>query len=71
VPEIWKVRDSQDSKGRTLDEMPNSGERELIKSTSSRKDIKWRDEVAIPHSKTLTQNCSCLKELQGQKQRRD
>jgi len=31
--------------------------------------IKWRDGVAIPQSKILTQNCSCLKELQGQKQR--
>jgi len=31
------VRDSQDSKGRTLDEMPNSGERELAVSTFSRK----------------------------------
>ena len=31
------MRDSQDSKGGTLDEMPNSGERELIESTSSRK----------------------------------
>ena len=30
------MRDSQDSKGGTLDEMPNSGEREL-QSTSSRK----------------------------------
>ena len=27
---------SQDSKGRTLDEMLNSGERELVESTSSR-----------------------------------
>jgi hypothetical protein len=25
------VRDSQDSKGRTIDEMPNSVERELLK----------------------------------------
>jgi hypothetical protein len=32
-----EVRDSQDSKGGTLDEMPNSGERELIESTSIRK----------------------------------
>jgi hypothetical protein len=31
------VRDSQDSKGGTLDEMPYSGERELVESTSSRK----------------------------------
>jgi hypothetical protein len=31
------VRDSQDSKGGTLDEMPNSREKELVDSTSSRK----------------------------------
>jgi hypothetical protein len=31
------MRDSQDSKGGTLDEMPGSGERELVESTSSRK----------------------------------
>ena len=31
------MRDSQDSKGGTLDEMPYSGERELVESTSSRK----------------------------------
>jgi hypothetical protein len=31
------VRDSQDSKGGTFDEMPYSGERELVESTSSRK----------------------------------
>jgi hypothetical protein len=37
VPEIWEGRDSHDSKGGTLDEMTNSGERELAKSTSSRK----------------------------------
>jgi hypothetical protein len=30
-------KDSQDSKGGTLDEMSYSGERELIDSTSSRK----------------------------------
>ena len=36
-PFTLEVKDSQDSKGRTLDEMPNSGERELIESTSSRK----------------------------------
>jgi hypothetical protein len=55
------------SKGGTFDEMPNSGERELVESTFSRKTgIKWRDGVAIPQSKTLTQ-----KELQGQNWRRD
>jgi hypothetical protein len=31
------VRDSQDSKGRTLDEMSYSMERELVETTSSRK----------------------------------
>jgi hypothetical protein len=31
------VKDSQDSKGRTLDEMLNSEEGELVESTSSRK----------------------------------
>jgi hypothetical protein len=35
--EIWEVRDSQESKGRTLDETPNSRERELTEPTSSRK----------------------------------
>jgi hypothetical protein len=37
APETWEVRDSKDSKGRTLDEMPESRERELIEPTSSRK----------------------------------
>jgi hypothetical protein len=37
VQETWEVRDSLDSKGRTLDEMLYSGERELVGSTSSRK----------------------------------
>jgi hypothetical protein len=34
------VRDSQDSKGGTLDEMPDVREKELIEPTSSRKPIK-------------------------------
>ena len=51
VPETWEVRDSQDSKGGTLDEMPNSRERELIEPTSSRKTgHQVRDGVAIPQS---------------------
>ena len=37
VPETWEVRDSQDSKRGTLDEMPDRGERVFIESTSSRK----------------------------------
>ena len=40
------------SKGRTLDEMPYSSERELVKPTSSRKKgHQVRDGVAIPQSK--------------------
>ena len=45
-------RDSQDSKGGTLDKMPNSRERELIEPTSSRKTGHlMRERVAIPQSK--------------------
>ena len=51
APETWEVRDSQDSKGGTLDEMPDSRERELIEPTSSRKTgHQVRDGVAIPQS---------------------
>ena len=38
MPESWEVRNSQDSKGGTLDETSNSGERkekEVVESTSS------------------------------------
>jgi hypothetical protein len=31
-----------------------------------RKGLKWRDRVTNPQLKFLTQNCFCLKELQGQ-----
>ena len=34
--ETWKVRDSQGSKGGTLDEMPDNRQRELIEPTTSR-----------------------------------
>jgi hypothetical protein len=37
VPEIWKVRDSQDSKGGTLKEMTYSGQRKLVEPTSHKK----------------------------------
>ena len=37
VPETWEVRDSQDTKGGTLDEKTYTGERELAEPTSSRK----------------------------------
>ena len=51
VPETWGVRDSQASKGGTLNEMPYSGERKLVEPTSSRKTgHQVRDGVAIPQS---------------------
>jgi hypothetical protein len=51
APETWEVRDSQDSKGETLAEMPDSLERELIESTFNRKTgHQVRDGVAIPQS---------------------
>jgi hypothetical protein len=37
APENWEVRNSQDLKGGTLDEMLNSRERELIEPTYIRK----------------------------------
>jgi hypothetical protein len=47
----WEVRDSQDSKGGTSDEMPDSREREFSKSIASRKTgHQVRDGVAIPQS---------------------
>ena len=50
---LEKGRDSQDSKGGTLDGISNSRERELIiESTSSRKTgHQVREGVAIPQSK--------------------
>jgi hypothetical protein len=45
------VRDSQNSKGGTFDEMPENRDKELIESTSSRKTgHQVRDRVAIPQS---------------------
>ena len=41
------MRESQDVKGRTLDELSYSGERELVESTSSRKTgAFWEDQQA-------------------------
>ena len=52
VRETWEVRDSQDSKGRTLDEMPNIREGELIESNSNKKiGHQMREWVAIPQPK--------------------
>ena len=65
APETWEVRDSQDSKGGTSDEMPDRRERELIEPTSSRKTEHQMREGG--HPTVITHNCSCLKELQGLK----
>jgi hypothetical protein len=52
LQKIWEVRDSQDLKGGTLDEMSYIGEREHVELTSSRKrGHQMREEVAIPQSK--------------------
>ena len=53
APETWEVRDFQDSKGRTLDETPDSREGEHIEPTSKRKTAgvcQVRDGVTIPQS---------------------
>jgi hypothetical protein len=51
APETWEVRDSQESKGGTLDEMPDSRERELTEPTSRRKTgQQMRERMAIPQS---------------------
>jgi hypothetical protein len=50
VPETWEVRDPQDSKRATLDQMPYTGERELVEPTSSRK-TGHQVRVVIPQSK--------------------
>ena len=52
IPETWEVKYSQDSKGGTLDELPNNGKMELVESTSSRRQgIKCRDRIAIHNQK--------------------
>jgi hypothetical protein len=63
--EIWEVRDSQDSKGEIVDEMPYGRQKEIVEPISSRKT--WHQKgmgYAMPQSKTLTHIFSCLKELQ-------
>jgi hypothetical protein len=52
--------------------MPYSEVREFVKPISSRKrgHQVW-DGITIPQQKTVTQNCSYLQELQGQKNGKD
>jgi hypothetical protein len=54
---------------RLLDEILSAGKGDLQSIPPvERQGIIWRDDgVAIPQSKTLSRNCSCLKELQRQK----
>jgi len=64
------MRDSQDSKRGTLDEMFYRGEQGLVESTSSRMTgHQVRDGVVIPQSK-FGPITSYLKELQEQKWKR-
>jgi len=52
APETWEVRDSQESKAGTINEMPNSRERALIEPTSSMKTgHQMREGIATPQSK--------------------
>jgi hypothetical protein len=71
ILETWDVSKSQDSMQVILAKMPNSG-RGNSKSPPSinRQGPKWRNKDTNPQLKFLTQNCSCLKEMQGQKWRR-
>jgi len=58
--------------GMTLAKTPNKGEREPVETTSSRQ--AWPPVEGWgypPISKFLIQNCSWLKEMQGQKWSRD
>jgi hypothetical protein len=49
VPETWEIRDSQQSKGGALDEMPNGREKEITEPTSSiNTGLQMRNGVAIP-----------------------
>jgi hypothetical protein len=66
TPETWQVRDSQESKGGTLDETPNSRERELIEPTPAGR-LQVKKWGCHPTVTSLIHNCSCLKELQGWK----
>jgi hypothetical protein len=60
APISWKVRDSQQSKGRTLNEMPNSRARELIGHTSSKKTGHQVRDMLASYSH-ISENYLCLK----------
>jgi hypothetical protein len=50
----------------TLAEVPNSGDMEPKPPTIVRQSAHWRDGDTNLPSEFLIQNCSCLKEIQGQ-----
>jgi hypothetical protein len=68
VPDARKRRDSQDSMGMTLPELPHKGKGEPVETRS--RGWAWSLIEGWGHppiSKILIQNCSCLKEIQGQR----
>jgi hypothetical protein len=73
TPETWEVRDSQYSKGGTLNEMPmpNSKEKGISRSHPLQEDRTSIEGGVGRHLtvKTLTHNCSYLKELQDGNER--
>jgi hypothetical protein len=63
-----KARGSQDLTGKILAEIPNKGEREPVETISRGEEWPLVDRWGhLPFSKILTQNCPCLKEIQGQR----
>jgi hypothetical protein len=67
VPDARKARASQDPMSMTLVETPTKGREKLLRPYP---EVRHSPPVEawghLPISKILTQNCSCLKEIQGQ-----
>jgi hypothetical protein len=68
APETWEFRDSQESKGVTLNEMSDSREMELLEPTSSK--TSSEGEGDHPTVTTLTHNCFFLKKITGMEMKR-
>jgi hypothetical protein len=65
------VRESQDSKGGTLDEMPYSGKRELVESTSNRKTRATSGGIGLlSHSQNSDPEVFLSKRAQGTKMKK-
>jgi hypothetical protein len=67
IPETWDLRGSHHSMGMALVERLNSGDMEPEETTLSRQGPQWSNRVINLPSTFLTQICSCMKEMQGQK----